>query len=739
MRLQLLLLLLFPLSLSAQINITLTDGSVPFSDLLLEVEQCSKTEWKRTNANGVLQISPTTDCDSLRLHFEDIAYGRLDSVFLLPKATDSLVLTLTTLQQSIDEVRISGFRSKSNARGRTYLIDSTHFQPHTKTITALQRLPGIIPTGINSISLFGAKDAPVYYVDDLVADASFVANLDIHDIERVEIRTVSLAVDGDGGEIYIYRKKRNYNLLRSEIGSAADYTWGNDRLGWLGFGNLYHQSRKSDLFLNIGRDVTQELQDQYKRFATHNYTSEKREDIKQKKARSSAVLRWNYTLNKHVTVQVDGDYFLRDTRQEIELKSPPEKQNRKFRTDDVELRATVKTKLSDEIVFYTRGLYSIYNSDLRYQNPTTYHRLNQGDQTALGELLGEFGAYSLGITKHTLTALYRFSYGSNTSDRRYYSSTYISRFGLSDLIELGSDFSLYLGCRYDRDLNLFAHQGKNTKHYFFPTLTLSYNSAWGETTLKLKQEVTRPDITHLDSSTRWWGAEKQIKGNPDLLPIIFNQYYLGQSKSFGKHSLDLSVFYITSRNIIHPIYMANNTMGYYASVAAADYTSFDIYYSMNLLDYTLYIGLYGGLLYSNYWLYPKYRTTSRLIAKDSWSVQLAPSIHYAPNRNFSAEIYFAYASESISISELEKYPFQMTVMLKYGFLDDRLQLRLSSINVLSPWITSEETLQLTDYSFYTRTSTPFAFRLALSYEFGKKFESRAEKTIKADDYSSHLE
>ena len=179
------------------------------------------------------------------------------------------------------------------------------------------------------------------------------------------------------------------------------------------------------------------------------------------------MLRWNYTLNKHVTVQVDGDYFLRDTRQEIELKSPPEKQDRKFRTDDVELRATVKTKLSDEIVFYARGLYSIYNSDLRYKNPTTYHRLNQGDQTALGELLGEFGAYSLGITKHTLTALYRFSYGSNTSDRRYYSSTYISRLGLSDLIELGSDFSLYLGCRYDRDLNLFAHQGKNTKHYFF--------------------------------------------------------------------------------------------------------------------------------------------------------------------------------------------------------------------------------------------------------------------------------
>lgn len=245
MRLQLLLLLLFPLPLSAQIKITLTDGSVPFSDLLLEVGQCGKTDWKRTDANGILQIKPTADCDSLRLHFEDITYGRLDSVFLLPKATDSLVLTLSTLQQSIDEVRISGFRSKSNARGRTYLIDSTHFQPHTKTITALQRLPGIVPTGINTISLFGAKDAPVYYVDDLVADASFVATLDIHDIDRVEIRTVSVSADGDGGEIYIYRKKRNYNLLRSEIGSAADYTWGNDRLGWLGFGNLYHQSKNS--------------------------------------------------------------------------------------------------------------------------------------------------------------------------------------------------------------------------------------------------------------------------------------------------------------------------------------------------------------------------------------------------------------------------------------------------------------------------------------------------------------
>lgn len=740
MRVLFFLFLLFPLSLSAQVKITLTDGELPFSDLLIEVVQCGRTDWKRTDANGVLQIAPTSVCDSLRLHFEDITYGHLDSVFLLSKSSDSIILTLSTIQQAIEEVRISGFRSsvKSSARGRSYLIDSSHFQPNTKVISALQRLPGIVPQGFGSLSLFGAQSAPVYYVDDIAASTTFVENLDIHDIERVEVRNVSLSVEGDGGEIYIYRKKRNFSILRGEVGSAADYTWGNDRLGWLGYGNLYYQNRASDLFLSLGRDAMKELQNEYKRFSSHNYNTERRETVKQEDIKNTAALRWNYLLNKYTTIQMDGNCMLRNIERETELQPLHEKQNRKFQTDDLELRATIKTKLSDEINLYTSGYYNAYNSSLHYKSPAIYHHLKQSTQTALGEFRSEFGAYSLGASKHTLTALYRFSYDFNTSEKRYYSSSYISRFGLSDFIELNSVFSLYLGCRYDSDLNLFAHQNRNRKHYFFPTVTLSYNSSWGNTSLKFKRNVMRPDITRLDSSTRWWASERQVRGNPDLLPVTANQYTLRQSKTFGNHSLDLSVNYISSRNITSSIYMPNNKTSYYTNVAAADFTSLIIYYSANLFDYSLYVGIFGSLLYSNYWLYPHYRTTSRLIAKDTWSVDFAPSIQYT-HLNFSTEIYFSYGSAHTSISNQDTEPLRITVMLKYGFYNDRLQLRLSSLNLVAPWSSKQEELQLTDYSFSQETTKPFALRLSLSYQFGKYFKSRNEKTITPDDYLEHLE
>lgn len=259
-----------------------------------------------------------------------------------------------------------------------------------------------------ALSLFGAQSAPVYYVDDIAASTTFVENLDIHDIERVEVRNVSLSVEGDGGEIYIYRKKRNFSILRGEVGSAADYTWGNDRLGWLGYGNLYYQNRASDLFLSLGRDAMKELQNEYKRFSSHNYNTERRETVKQENIKNTAALRWNYLLNKYTTIQMDWNCMLRNIERETELQPLHEKQNRKFQTDDLELRATIKTKLSDEINLYTSGYYNAYNSSLRYKSPAIYHHLKQSTQTALGEFRSEFGAYSLGASKHTLTALYRF-------------------------------------------------------------------------------------------------------------------------------------------------------------------------------------------------------------------------------------------------------------------------------------------------------------------------------------------
>jgi hypothetical protein len=78
-------------------------------------------------------------------------------------------------------------------------------------------------------------------------------------------------------------------------------------------------------------------------------------------------------------------------------------------------------------------------------------------------------------------------------------------------------------------------------------------------------------------------------------------------------------------------------------------------------------------------------------------------------------------------------------MLKYGFYNDRLQLRLSSLNLVAPWSSKQEELQLTDYSFSQETTKPFALRLSLSYQFGKYFKSRNEKTITPDDYLEHLE
>ena len=157
--------ILFPYFLSAQVQLQFKSGDTPVANLGFQATACDQNKGYTTDPEGKAVVTLPANCSSLRLQFQDITYGDLDTIFTIISPTQSILIPLTERQLTIDEVRVAGYASniKEDARGREYKINAEKFQLNTPIPKALQRLPDFVKAE-DGFKIAGKNSAPTYEV-----------------------------------------------------------------------------------------------------------------------------------------------------------------------------------------------------------------------------------------------------------------------------------------------------------------------------------------------------------------------------------------------------------------------------------------------------------------------------------------------------------------------------------------------------------------------------------------------
>ena len=224
----------------------LSPAEQPVASASVRVECCRDTIYLgKTDPAGIFTADVPAGCDSLHLWVLAEGYGQQEHTVALQQG---LQYTLRLTEVELGQVEIIASRSsvKTDAEGTTYRISMQGLPPKAKAPLALKRLPGVI-TRMEEFSLIGARGSATIYVDEVpVVDPKFLSTLEAADIDRVEVRYLDHNSSGEGGAIYIYRKKAEHPVLKGDL----DLSGGLLRPSWILIPSLTLYSRAVDIIAN---------------------------------------------------------------------------------------------------------------------------------------------------------------------------------------------------------------------------------------------------------------------------------------------------------------------------------------------------------------------------------------------------------------------------------------------------------------------------------------------------------
>ena len=217
----------------------------PVASASVRVECCHDTIYLgKTDLAGIFTADVPAGCDSLHLWVLAEGYGQQEHTVALQQG---LQYTLRLTEVELGQVEIIASRSsvKTDAEGTTYRISMQGLPPKAKAPLALKRLPGVI-TRMEEFSLIGARGSATIYVDEVPVDWKLLSTLEAADIDRVEVRYMDHNSSGEGGAIYIYRKKAEHPVLKGDF----DLSGGLLRPSWILIPSLTLYSRAVDIIAN---------------------------------------------------------------------------------------------------------------------------------------------------------------------------------------------------------------------------------------------------------------------------------------------------------------------------------------------------------------------------------------------------------------------------------------------------------------------------------------------------------
>ncbi len=724
--------IIFPYFLSAQVQLQFKSGDTPVANLGFQATACDQNKGYTTDPEGKASVVLPANCSSLRLQFQDITYGNLDTVFTITSPTQAILIPLTERQLTIDEVRVAGYASniKEDARGREYKINAEKFQLNTPIPKALWRLPDFVKSGENSVTIAGKSSVPTYYLDGKPVSEKIIQSLNIQEVDRVVVHEVAADPEKDaGGEIYIYRKKRTDRFLYGDLSASGMQQLNTERLGYTAYSTIGFQSPKFEVNALAQYRRTENNWKVMRSYFRTGLQDSVIKLIDQSSAiQTLATLQMNYAFTEKFSAQVAGDFSRYDSNRK--RKTRDNSYSNKYHSDDLQASGTLVLEYdyNTDNRFYLMGSYD-YTYDLYHLwERTRDFPLKQNEQSIAGEFRAEHDELgTLWSVGHDLEYAYRFISRRGTSDGMLTPTSQAQRVTLEDVMRFPFPLSLYLGCSLDYDRYDYGIKQLDMWH-LLPMANISYGGEWGRLGASYRYRVQKPSIGYLDPRPRYSDRQNAFIGNPDLQAATSHSYTLSYSKRFGLHALSLRFSYSTYDNLVVSLYSSSDFISQYFNAGRRQSFTPFLFYQGQFLD-RIFVNLYGGVTYVAYNLYDRYKALSRGKEQKGWTPMFNVNFEYEIVDRLSASIWFANMGSSYSLYTYQSLAPDLSLSLDYTFLEDRsLVLSAYANALLSPWLKNSYRRELYNFVETSETQGDPIFSLSVSYSFGRRFQSRISGT-----------
>ena len=583
----------------------------PVASASVRVECCRDTIYLgKTDPAGIFTADVPAGCDSLHLWVLAEGYGQQEHTVALQQG---LQYTLRLTEVELGQVEIIASRSsvKTDAEGTTYRISMQGLPPKAKASLALKRLPGVI-TRMGEFSLIGARGSATIYVDEVPVDSKLLSTLEAADIDRVEVRYMDHNSSGEGGAIYIYRKKAERPVLKGDLELSGGLLYPS----WTLTPSLTLYSRAVDIIANASATYSH----QHPEF--HVYRNDRPElsiSNRAKALQSGAQLfatteltpRLRGTLTyAHFGIQ---SWLKSHVNQQGVVTSGRIRENQMSHA--VNLLLAYKLGSNNRLLLKSYGAWMLGNdTDLRGMAD----RVNSRD--ALAEIAYEHNEASLLGLTHRLGVGFGGRLGRNNlyDGLAPYRNRQLRAY-VRDNVSLLEDLSLYFILtgqwgEYGRD-RLYSYST------FTPSLSLSYELGGYTIGLRYGHSVQHPSADLLSPRVFYRNELEQRQGNPHLGPQYTDNWALSLSKQFGRHSLSLKSTYWHASDLISSLYTNQPNVLTYGNAGIGDMLSTTLNYSTALLSNQLSLNLYVGATYADYRLAPSYRARALTYGTRGWSLE----------------------------------------------------------------------------------------------------------------------
>ena len=690
----------------------------PVASASVRVECCHDTIYLgKTDLAGIFTADVPAGCDSLHLWVLAEGYGQQEHTVALQQG---LQYTLRLTEVELGQVEIIASRSsvKTDAEGTTYRISMQGLPPKAKAPLALKRLPGVI-TRMEEFSLIGARGSATIYVDEVPVDWKLLSTLEAADIDRVEVRYMDHNSSGEGGAIYIYRKKAEHPVLKGDF----DLSGGLLRPSWILIPSLTLYSRAVDIIANASVIYNhQHLESHLYRNDRPELSVYNRSKVLQPGGQIFATAEFSPRLRGTLTYALSGlqSWINSQVNQQGMMTSG------KVREDQMRHAANLllayKLGSNNRLLLKSYGSWMLGNdTDLRGMAD----RINSRD--GLAEIAYEHNQLSLLGLTHRLGVGFGGRLGRNNlyDGLAPYRNRQLRAY-VRDNVSLLEDLSLYFILtgqwgEYGRD-RLYSYSA------FTPSLSLSYELGGYTIGLRYGHSVQHPDADLLSPRVFYRNELEQRQGNPHLGPQYTDNWALSLSKQFGRHSLSLKSTYWHASDLISSVYTNQPNVLTYGNAGIGDELSPTLNYSTALLSNQLSLNLYVGATYADYRLTPSYRARALSYGTRGWSLEWGGSVNYYHPKGWLASLDLSADGLSRSLSHQQEEEPQLMLLLQKSFFAGKLDV---SIEVTAPFGWGERRTETTFLrGIVQRKETRISqsnVSLGLTYHFG----GEAKRPMKA--------
>lgn len=663
----------------------------------------------------------------------------LTGVFLLVMSANAQGVS-TTDSTGVDKeavlrgVDVTGYRKIEHGDAvKSVFTLNKKLPKNTKIEKALQELPGITRTEKGFV-FAGNERISRLLIDGMEATLEEVVKLNVSEVEKVEVKHLTLEGNDYDGEINIVRKKVSIRALNGELGGTVGTLRSNNGLS----SRLSYQDRRFEAVLNA--DVVSHrydrLFDMQRTFHTgtqETYSSDGTGTVWQK----FGSFRSTYVPSQALSMMFSHIYMGHS------VSTNDHTRNIDGSNSEINRDEGITNHMTNVVVRYSQNAHNRLSLKGRLHHYKNTNDLNSMDLQTYKVKMNEYSAEavqemdSLRLLRswHSLAVGGKFVLRDKdlSADDELRGSIYAAYvtdfFRLSDRVSLNWQLkSEWAG--YDL-LSSSYHEFS-----LLPSMSVNYTLPKGSLLLTGERVVLRPSVDYLSPKVFYVNEVVKEYGNPDLKAEYTDKYKIRYNQQIRNMQVGLTVSYSYVSRLIAPVYKSDYDVKTYENAGYGNITSFGVSLMKPFLDYRLTFNANAHTTYYDYRLSSANRSSALASGNAGWGWGASMNVVYVSTKEwmFNANVNVVGKRRELSSTDSQRPALNLSV--EKSFFKDRLTLSVSGMQLLGT-----KTWQTIDFvSAREKTNVDISMTnvlLSLRWTFGKHFASRAVgSVIENDDIST---